>query len=231
MNKPNVLLLGEAGVGKTAVVEGIVYRIKKGLVNDRLANTKILSVSSSSIVAGTRYRGDFEKKMEKLCEFLKQNENVVLFIDEMHTTINAGGAEGAIDMANILKPYLARGDIKVIGATTTKESEIITKDNAYNRRFTKINVDEPSLTETTNILKESIPKFEKYFDIKIDKKLVDYIVNESRDFKGKNPDKSIDILENVCSDTIWNNEKTFNKKDVQRVIENMLDREKQLVSN
>ena len=229
MNKPNVLLLGDAGVGKTAIVEGLAYKIKNGEVNKKMKDYKVLSVSSSTLVAGTKYRGECEEKIERLCEFLKQNKNVILFVDEMHTTMHAGGAEGAIDMANILKPYLARGDIKMIGATTLEESKIISKDSAYTRRFTAIKVDEPTISETSFILKKSIPKFENFYDIKIDEKLMDIIVKESKELKGKNPDKCIDILENICSDTIWNNEKTFDKKDIQRVIENMIDREKQFV--
>lgn len=231
MNKPNVLLLGEAGVGKTAIVEGLAYKIKSGKINERMCDCKILSVSSSTLVAGCKYRGEFEEKVETLCDFLKNNPNIILFIDEMHTTMKAGGAEGAIDMSNILKPYLARGDIKIIGATTLEESEIIKKDSAYTRRFTTIKVEEPTLSETSAILKKSISKFEKFYDIKIDEKLMDFIVKESKELKGKNPDKCIDVLENICSDTIWNNEKKFDKKDVQRVIENMMDREKQFILN
>lgn len=231
MNKPNVLLLGDAGVGKTAIVEGLAYKIKNGEVNERMKKYKLLSVSSSQLVAGTKYRGECEEKIEKLCEFLKQNPNVILFVDEMHTTMHAGGAEGAIDMANILKPYLARGDIKMIGATTLEESKIIQEDSAYTRRFTTIKVEEPSLTETSLILKKSIPKFEKFYDLKIDEKLMDFIVKESKELKGKNPDKCVDVLENVCSDTIWNNDNKFDKKDILRVIENMLDREKQFTLN
>ncbi len=227
MNKPNVLLLGDAGVGKTAIVEGLAYKIKSGEVNDKMKDWKVLSVSTSTLVAGTKYRGECEEKIEQLCEFLKRNPNTILFVDEMHTTMHAGGAEGAIDMTNILKPYLARGDIRMIGATTLEESKIIQEDSAYTRRFTTIKVEEPTLSETNLILKKSIPKFEKFYGLKIDEKLTEFLVRESKELKGKNPDKCIDVLENVCSDTIWNNEKSFTKKDIQRVIENMFDREKQ----
>jgi ATP-dependent Clp protease ATP-binding subunit ClpA len=228
MNKPNVLLIGEAGVGKTAIVEGLAYRIQQGLANKKLKDKVILSVASSTLVSGTKYRGEFEERVHELCTFLKDNPNIILFIDEMHITIGAGGAEGAVDMSNILKPYLARGEIKVIGATTLKESEIIKDDSAYSRRFTTILVDEPSLTIANCIVEESIPKFEQFYGIKIDKKLVPNIVNESRNLKGKYPDKCIDLLENICADAVWNNEKTFDKKDIQRVIENLQERERQL---
>lgn len=228
MNKPNVLLVGKAGVGKTAIAEGLAYRIQKGEVNERLKDKIIVSVATSTLVAGTRYRGEFEEKVEKLCQYLKEHPRIILFIDEMHTSVKAGASEGGLDMANILKPYLARGEIKVIGATTLDEREIITKDSAYNRRFTTLLIKEPTLRMTNKILKESIPKFEKFYDIKIDDKLIDYIVDKSLNLKGELPDKAIDLLENVCADTIWNNDKKFTKKDVERVIETIEERQKLL---
>lgn len=228
MNKPNVLLVGKAGVGKTALVEGLAYKIQQGNVNDRLKDKIIVSVATSTLVAGTKYRGEFEEKIEKMCDFLKNHPSMILFIDEMHTTIKAGSSEGSIDMANILKPYLARGEIKVIGATTLEESEIITQDSAYNRRFTKILITEPRLQVVQKIVEESLPKFEKFYDIKIDKSLVPLIVKESESLDGKFPDKAIDLLENICADSVWNNDKTFTKKDVKRVIEELIERKNQL---
>ncbi len=230
MNKPNVLLVGDAGVGKTAIVEGLAYNIKTGNINDRLKDYIIMSCSTSTLVAGTKYRGEFEEKINKLCDYLKKNKNIILFLDEMHTTINAGGAEGAIDMANILKPYLSRGDIKVIGATTLKESDIITKDSAYARRFTTILVEEPTITIMNKIVEKSIPKFESFYNLKIDKELVSTFVNESRELKGKFPDKCIDLLENVCVDILYNNEYKITKKDITRVAEEISDNQKQLIS-
>ena len=228
MNKPNVLLVGKAGVGKTALVEGLAYKIQQGKINDRLKDKIIVSVATSALVSGTKYRGEFEEKIEKMCQYLIKHPRLILFIDEMHTTVKAGSAEGSVDMANILKPYLARGDIKVIGATTLEESEIITKDTAYNRRFTKILITEPRLQVVQKILEESLPKFEKFYEIKIDKSLVPLIVKESETLDGKFPDKAIDLLENVCADTVWNNEKTFDKKDVKRVLEEIIERKNQL---
>ncbi len=221
LNKPNILLLGEPGVGKTAIVEGLAYKIKNGEAHDRLKDSIILSVSSSTLVAGTKYRGEFEEKINQLCDFLKKYPNCILFIDEMHTTINAGGAEGAIDMANILKPYLSRGDIKVIGATTLKESKVITDDGAYNRRFTKILIDEPNPLLVNVMLEKSITKFENFYKIKINKNLINSITKYSQILDGKLPDKAIDLLENICIDTIFNNKKVIQKEDIKKIAEEM----------
>lgn len=227
MNKPNILLIGEPGVGKTAIVEGLAYKIKQGNVCEKLKDYEILSCSTSSLVSGTKYRGEFEEKVEELCDILKKNKKFILFLDEMHTVMNAGGAEGAINMANILKPYLARGDIKVIGCTTTKESSFIKNDGAYDRRFTKIIVEENSENETLKILEKSLPKFNKFYGITADEKLMGNIITESKKLKGKFPDKAIDLLENVFTDTIWNGDIKFNKKDIQRVSEILEDRQKE----
>lgn len=228
MNKPNVLLIGDAGVGKTAIVEGLAYKIKNGEVSEKLKNKVVLEVATSALLAGTKYRGEFEEKIQEMCNYIKKNKRVILFIDEMHTTVKAGGAEGAVNMANILKPYLARGEIKVIGATTLEESKEVTADSAYDRRFTKILVKEPTIKTVYKILKESAPKFEKFYGIKIDSKLLDFIADKSLELAGELPDKAIDLLENVCADTAWHNDETFTKKDIQRVLEEVLERNKEL---
>ena len=228
MNKPNILLLGKPGVGKTAIVEGLAYKIQQGKVNDKLKRIRIISCSSSSLVAGTKYRGQFEEKVEEICDFFKKHPNYILFIDEMHTTVNAGGAEGAINMANILKPYLARGDIKMIGCTTLKENKTITDDEAYNRRFTKIYVDENDKKETLKILEGSLSKFNKFYGINGDKKLLKDIITESEKLNGVFPDKAIDLLENVFADTLWNGENSFELKDIQRVTEILKERQNEL---
>lgn len=228
MNKPNILLLGKPGVGKTAIVEGLAYKIQQGKVNDKLKRIRIISCSSSSLVAGTKYRGQFEEKVEEICDFFKKHPNYILFIDEMHTTVNAGGAEGAINMANILKPYLARGDIKMIGCTTLKENKTITDDEAYNRRFTKIYVDENDKKETLKILEGSLSKFNKFYGINGNKKLLKDIITESEKLNGVFPDKAIDLLENVFADTLWNGENSFELKDIQRVTEILKERQKEL---
>lgn len=228
MNKPNILLLGKPGVGKTAIVEGLAYKIQQGKVNDKLKKIRIISCSSSSLVADTKYRGQFEEKIEEICDFFKKHPNYILFIDEMHTTVNAGGAEGAINMANILKPYLARGDIKMIGCTTLKENKAITDDEAYNRRFTKIYVEENDKKETLKILEESLPKFNKFYGVDGNKKFLKDIITEAEKLNGVFPDKAIDLLENVFADTLWNGENSFELKDIQRVAEILKERQNEL---
>ena len=155
-DKSNAILIGEAGVGKTAIVEALAEKINKDQVPEYLKNKQIIELTISSIVSGTRYRGDFEEKIEKIINEFESNEDLILFIDEIHTMVGAGGAEGAIDASNILKPYLARNKIKCIGATTINEyNKTISKDKALNRRFQIIKVNEPTKDETLNILKNT----------------------------------------------------------------------------
>lgn len=222
MNKPNVLIIGESGVGKTAIVEGLAYRIKNKLCNENLNKYLIASCSSSTLVAGTKYRGDFEERVKNLISFLEKNKNIILFIDEMHTTVGVGGAEGAIDMSNILKPYLARGLIKMIGATTTQELETITSDDAYRRRFTFINVEEPTKTHTLEILRKSLPKFEKFYNLKIKEKLMLDVIQESENLFGVFPDKCIDLLETTFASAKWNGKKEITIRDIEETAEKML---------
>ena len=144
LNKPNILLIGEPGIGKTAVAEGIAYKIKNGECHEAFKNIKLVSCSVNDLLAGTKYRGEFEEKVKELCDWLMKNKNYKLYIDEMHSSVKDGGSEGAIDMANALKPYLARGDIRVIGCTTLEEYEIIKNNKAYSRRFTKMLLLEPT---------------------------------------------------------------------------------------
>ena len=216
VNKPNVVLVGEPGVGKTAIVEGLALKIKNEEVCDQLKGYKILSCNTSSLVAGTKYRGEFEEKINKLCTALK-GQKVVLFLDELHTTVNAGGAEGAINMANILKPYLARGEIKVIGATTMEEYKTYMKDAAYNRRFTPVYVDETTATQTNRILEESLPKFEQHYGITIKKKLLIDIYHEAKELRGLFPDKAIDLLEATMCDAVYNKKKEIKSKDIEQI--------------
>ncbi len=201
-NKNNPLLVGDAGVGKTAIVEELVRRIKSKNVPINLQNKKIIMLEMGSLVAGTKYRGEFEEKLTKIIKELENNPEIILFIDEIHSMVNAGGAEGAINASDILKPYLARGKIKVIGATTTLEyNKFILKDKALNRRFELIKVAEPSLTETENILKKIKESFEKHYNMKISGKNISDIVKYADKYMldRKNPDKSIDILDSVCA--------------------------------
>ena len=201
-NKCNPLLVGAAGVGKTAIVEGLALKISNKDVPDSLLDKKILSVSMASLVAGTKYRGEFEERIEKLVKEIENNSNLIVFIDEMHSIVGAGGAEGAIDAANILKPALARGKFRLIGSTTIKEyKDTIEKDKALNRRFQTILIEEPNLEETKDILIKLKPLYEKYHNVVINDNIIDLIINLSNKYiySRKNPDKAIDILDEVCA--------------------------------
>ncbi len=216
VNKPNVVLVGDPGVGKTAIVEGLALKIRNEDVCEQLKGYKLLSCNTSSLVAGTKYRGEFEERINKLCAALR-GQKVILFLDELHTTVNAGGAEGAINMANILKPYLARGEIKVIGATTTEEYKTYMKDAAYNRRFTAVYVDETTATQTNRILEESLPKFTEHYGVEFKTKYLIDIYHEAKELKGLFPDKAIDLLEATMCDAVYNNKKEIKSKDIEKI--------------
>lgn len=200
--KNNPLLIGEAGVGKTAIVEELARRIVTGNVPSQLKNKRIVSVSMSSLVAGTKYRGEFEERVTKILKELESDNKVIIFIDEMHTLVGAGGAEGAIDASNILKPILARGKIKIIGATTTEEyKKYIEEDRALARRFQTITVDEPGTEKTKEILLKLRPIYEAYHNVIISDEIISDIVELSNKYvyNRKQPDKAIDILDEVSS--------------------------------
>ena len=166
--KNNPCLIGEPGVGKTAVVEALAERIVEGNVPETLKEKRVVSLDVSSMVAGAKYRGDFEDRLKKSLQEIKKAGNVILFIDEIHTIVGAGAAEGAIDAANILKPLLARAEIQVIGATTLNEyKKYIEKDAALERRFQPITVGEPTIEETVQILKGIRDKYEAHHKVKI----------------------------------------------------------------
>ena len=201
-NKNNPLLIGEAGVGKTAIVEELANRIINGNVPDQLKNKHILCLSMASCVSGTKYRGEFEERITKIIKELETNKELIVFIDEIHTLVGAGGAEGAIDASNILKPALARGIIKVIGATTINEyKDSIFKDKALSRRFQTILVKENTLLETKNILYNLKDIYEEYHHVLLSKEIIDSIVDLSDKYilDKKNPDKSLDILDTICT--------------------------------
>ncbi len=200
--KSNPLLIGPAGVGKTAIVEELARRITEKNVPYPLLNKKIIELPMGDLVSGTKYRGEFEERLTKIIKEVIKNKNIILFIDEIHTMVNAGGAEGAINAGDILKPYLARGDLKVIGATTTEEYEkFIAKDKALERRFETIIVKEPTLEETKEILLGLKSSYEHHHNIKISDKNIEDIINLSNRylFQKKNPDKAIDLLDSVCA--------------------------------
>ena len=200
--KNNPLLIGEAGVGKTAIVEELARRIVEGNVPKPLKGKTILSLPMASLVAGTKYRGEFEERVSKILKELEENDDIIVFIDEVHTIVGAGGAEGAIDASNIIKPALARGKIQLIGATTTYEyHNFIEKDKALNRRFQIIMIEEPSTNKTKEILKKLKPLYEAYHFVSISDDIIDLIVNLSDTYiyEYYQPDKSIDILDEVCT--------------------------------
>ncbi len=199
--KNNPILIGPAGVGKTAIVEAVASMIAKKKCPVYFKNKRIISLNIFSLVSGTKYRGEFEEKMKNIISELEEDENIILFIDEIHTIVGAGGAEGAIDASNILKPALARGKIKVIGATTLDEyKKFIEPDAALSRRFQNIMISEPSLDEVVNILNKIKPVYEKYHNIVLDKELIKKIVSLSDRYLTNRyePDRSIDILDEVC---------------------------------
>ena len=210
-DKNNAILIGEAGVGKTAIVEALADKINKNEVPIQLKNKQIIEITMSSIVSGTRYRGEFEEKIEKIIKEFEQNKDLILFIDEIHTMVGAGGAEGAIDASNILKPYLARNKIKCIGATTiTEYNKSILKDKALSRRFQTINVKEPTNEETLNILKNVKKYYEQFHNVKITTQDLKEIINiTNKNTTRKNPDKSLELLDLICTKTNINN----NSKD------------------
>ena len=200
--KNNPLLIGAPGVGKTAIVEGLATLIEQDDVPSKLAHKKIISLDMASAVAGTKYRGEFEERMKKILTEIEEREEIILFIDEIHTLIGAGGAEGAIDASNILKPALARGKIRCIGATTSDEyKKHFEKDKALDRRFQVINIEEPTIEETKNILYKLKPIYETYHNVSIDNKIIDKIITltEKYLYDRYRPDKQIDILDEVCS--------------------------------
>lgn len=200
--KNNPLLIGDAGVGKTAIVEELSKRIKMSMVPDKIRNMRIISISMASLISGTKYRGEFEDRINKILKEIEEENNVILFIDEIHTLMGAGGAEGAIDASNILKPYLARGKIKVIGATTTFEyKKYLENDKALDRRFQIVDIEEPDNKDVYNVLKKLKPIYEMYHNVIIDDSLLNEIVLLSNKYikSRKQPDKAIDILDEVCA--------------------------------
>ena len=200
--KNNPLLIGEAGVGKTAIVEELARRIVNDNVPKALKGKTIISLAMANLVAGTKYRGEFEERVSKILKELEDNDDIIIFIDEIHTIVGAGGAEGAIDASNIVKPALARGKIQLIGATTTYEYHtFIEKDKALNRRFQIIMIEEPTKTKTKEILKKLKPLYEAYHFVSISDDIIDLIVelSDTYIYEYYQPDKSIDILDEVCT--------------------------------
>ena len=202
--KNNPCLIGEPGVGKTAVVEGLALKIVEGDVPETIADKRLLTLDLSGMVAGSKYRGEFEERIKKVIAEVKAAGNILLFIDELHTIIGAGGAEGAIDASNILKPSLARGEVQIIGATTLEEyRKYIEKDAALERRFQPVNVEEPSEDAAVEILKGIRPAYERHHGVRIsDAALVAAVKMSERYINDRFlPDKAIDLIDEAASKT------------------------------
>ena len=200
--KNNPCMVGEPGVGKTAVVEGIAYLIAHDEVPDTVKGKRLLSLDLSSMVAGSKYRGEFEDRIKKVIGEVISDGNIILFVDELHTLIGAGGAEGAIDASNILKPSLSRGEIQMIGATTLNEyRKYIEKDAALERRFQPVYVDEPTRDEAVEILKGLRPCYEQHHNVDISDDAVEAAVDLSIRYITDRflPDKAIDLMDEACS--------------------------------
>lgn len=220
--KNNPILIGDAGVGKTAIVEELVRRIERKEVPDNLYNTKIVALEMGSLVSGTKYRGEFEEKLTKIIKELENNSNIILFIDEIHSMVSAGGAEGAITAGDIFKPALARGKIKCIGATTTSEyQKYFACDKALTRRFEMVNVREPNSTETKEILSKVKGEYERHHNVIINDNIIDSVIYYTDKFikTKKNPDKAIDFLDSVCSKVKTQNNYCPEKKELYRKLE------------
>ncbi len=200
--KNNPVLLGEPGVGKTAVVEGLALRIVNSEVPDILDGKKVIQLDMGLLIAGTKYRGEFEERLKKIMDEIRQAGNIILVIDEMHTLIGAGAAEGAIDAANILKPALSRGEIQVIGATTLDEyRKHIEKDTALERRFQSVLIEEPSIDDSIEIIRGIKPKYEEHHRLIIsDDAIISSVKLSSKYITDRFlPDKAIDVLDEACS--------------------------------
>ncbi len=233
--KNNPILTGKAGVGKTAIVEELARLIAFGEVPINLKNKRIISLDMATMVAGTKYRGEFEDRMRKLLKEVEENKDVILFIDEIHTLVGAGGAEGAIDAANIFKPALSRNKIRCIGATTTDEyKKFIEQDSALERRFQRLYVGIPNLETVKQILLKLKPIYEQYHLVKISDEIIDLIINlgEKYIFNRNNPDKSIDILDEVCAKaSLKENKNLKNYKELNKELKQIIREKKNAIMN
>ena len=224
--KNNPLLVGDAGVGKTAIVEELSRMIASGNVPNVLKNKRILSLDMATMVAGTKYRGEFEERMKKLLIELEESEDVILFIDEIHTLVGAGGAEGAIDASNIFKPSLARNKIRCIGATTTNEyKKYIENDSALDRRFQKIHIEEPDLKTVKSIMMNLSEIYSSYHRVSISEDIIDLMIKlaDKYIYDRNVPDKMIDILDEVCAKASLgntNNNTAALEKELQEIKNN-----------
>ena len=231
--KNNPILIGEAGVGKTAIVEELSKMIVNNDVPLKLRNKRIINIDMGSVVAGTKYRGEFEDRVRKILKEVEENEDVILFIDEIHTLVGAGGAEGAIDASNIFKPALARGKLRLIGATTIEEyKKFIKPDGALDRRFQPIIIEEPNKEKVREILKKIKPIYEQYHKVTVSEEIINLItdLSEKYIYKRFEPDKSIDILDEVCSLVSLKETKKLKKyNQLNKTLKEILENKKQSI--
>jgi ATP-dependent Clp protease ATP-binding subunit ClpC len=231
--KNNPAIVGDPGVGKTSIVEGLAERIAEGDVPDLLRGRRIVSLDLASIIAGTKYRGEFEERMKKILkEVTKTQGNVILFIDEFHTIVGAGAAEGAIDASNILKPSLTNGEVQVIGATTLKDyRKYIEKDAALERRFQPIFVNEPTIPESIEILKGIREKYEKFHGVKITDEAIEAAVKLSVKYINDRflPDKAIDIIDEASSRLKLKLSKTSETRAIERRVKEIKEKKFQAI--
>lgn len=224
--KNNPCLVGEPGVGKTAVLEGLAQRIARGVVPETMKNRRIVTMDLAGMIAGSKYRGEFEERMKRLIQEVKAAGNVILFLDEVHTIIGAGGAEGAMDASNILKPSLARGELQLIGATTIVEyRKYIEKDAALERRFQPVTVEEPTREECLEILKGLQEKYEEHHRVSVREEALEAAVSLSERYISDRflPDKAIDVLDEACAKVSLKGFKVpENMEELEKVIERLV---------
>lgn len=234
-NKNNPLLIGEAGVGKTALIEELSRRIVLGDVPSKLVGKRIINIDISSLVAGTKYRGEFEEKVNKIIKEIEEQDDIILFIDEIHTLVGAGGAEGAVDAANILKPSLARNKLHCIGATTIDEyKKYMESDKALDRRFQTILLSEPNEEQVKEIIYKLYPIYEKFHKVSISKDLIDLVIKLSNKYikNRMNPDKTIDILDEICAHaTLKENHNMIRYRELTKELKSVMDIKKQHILN
>lgn len=232
--KNNPVLIGEPGVGKTVIAEALAQRIVSGNVPDLMKNKKVFSIEIASLVAGSKYRGEFEDRMRMLVEEVKKRGDVILFIDEIHTIVGAGAAEGSVDAANILKPALSRGEVQALGATTLNEyKKYIEKDVALERRFQPVMVNEPTPEETVRILKGIRPKYEEHHKVKITDEAIEEAVKLTTRYVADRylPDKAIDVIDEAASKIrLACHIEPPDIKDLERKLEDLTIQKKEAVS-
>ena len=233
--KNNPLLIGEAGVGKTAIVEQLSKMIAEGNIPNSLKNKRIISLDMATLVAGTKYRGEFEERVKKILKEVEEDDEIILFIDEIHTLVGAGGAEGAIDASNIFKPALARNKLRCIGATTISEyKKFIETDKALERRFQKVMVDVPNKETVKKILLRLKPIYEDYHHVTINDDIIDKIIELSDKYiyNRNQPDKAIDILDEVCAKaSLKESKELILYNELNKKLQSLIKNKNEAVSN